>query len=508
MPYKSKQLNLKASIIAICIWTGAWLLLFALDGTFNLANLSLLLVLASAMAGMFLSTSMSLLASSLFVLLFNWFFIEPRNTLNVHLHQDALLLITMLGVSTVVSYLMSRLRLAAEREAEHAKATENMHQLSEALREAANTHIGAKLLQEFIEEKSGHRVSVLLAEHSYLIGDANAIDQQGLWACVQQFSALGPGSGRHENQMTIFLPIRGHARALGAIAIHRQASNPLDTTQQQLLQQACDLLGLEIERAHSVQVAKQAEQDAQTQSLRNTLLTSISHDYRTPLANLMGAASAIEDQGHRLSAEKIQSLAHTIIGEAQHLHRMTTNTLHLARLDAAPLQIRKDWESLHELLGSVLAQTRQRYAARQIDVHVPEALPLIHCDAILLVQLFDNLLENAVKYSPESSVIRIEVQASASSIELRVIDSGRGIPDEWKTKVFQAFERVHEQTAQADASEAHLLRRGVGVGLAVCQAIAKVHDAKIWVEDHNPQGTELCVSFPVKTQPVLLAQEI
>ena len=459
------------------------------------------------MAGMFLSTSMSLLASSLFVLLFNWFFIEPRNTLNVHLHQDALLLITMLGVSTVVSYLMSRLRLAAEREAEHAKATENMHQLSEALREAANTDVGAKLLQEFIAEKSGHHVSVLLAEHSFLIGDANAIDQQGLWACVQQFSALGPGSGRHENQMTIFLPIRGHARALGAIAIHRLASQPLDTTKLQLLQQACDLLGLEIERAHSVQVAKQAEQDAQTQSLRNTLLTSISHDYRTPLANLMGAASAIQDQGHRLSTEKIQSLAHTIIGEAQHLHRMTTNTLHLARLDAAPLQIRKDWESLHELLGSVLAQTRQRYATRQIDVHVPEALPLIHCDAILLVQLFDNLLENAVKYSPESSVIRIEVQASASSIELRVIDSGRGIPDEWKTKVFQAFERVHEQTAQADASEAHLLRRGVGVGLAVCQAIAKVHDAKIWVEDHNPQGTELCVSFPVKTQPVLLAQE-
>ena len=141
-------------------------------------------------------------------------------------------------------------------------------------------------------------------------------------------------------------------------------------------------------------------------------------------------------------------------------------------------------------------------------MHVPEALPLIHCDAILFVQLFDNLLENAVKYSPESSVIRIEVQTSASAIELRVIDSGRGIPDEWKTKVFQAFERVHEQTAQADASEAHLLRRGVGVGLAVCQAIAKVHDAKIWVEDHNPQGTELCVSFPVKTQPVLLAQEI
>ncbi len=508
MSYKRKKQNLNAHIAALCIWTAAWVLLFTLDGTFNLANLSLLLVLASAVAGMFLSTSMSLLVSSLFVLLFNWFFIEPRHTLNVHLHQDALLLITMLGVSTVVSYLMSRLRLAAEREAEHAEAAENMHRLSETLREAANTQIGAKLLQEFIEEKSNHRVSVLLAENSLVIGNVDAVDQQGLWACVQQFSALGPGSGRHENQMTIFLPIRGHARALGAIAIHRHAAKPLDTTRIQLLQQACDLFGLEIERAQSVQVAKQAEQDAQTQSLRNTLLTSISHDYRTPLANLMGAASAIQDQGQRLGTEKIQALAHTIIGEAQHLHRMTTNTLHLARLDATPLQIKKDWESLHELLGSVLAKTRQRYANRQIDVNIPETLPLIHCDAILLVQLFDNLLENAAKYSPESSAIQIHVLAHTSSIELRVIDNGRGIPDEWKTKVFQAFERVHEQTAQADASETHQLRRGVGVGLAVCQAIAKVHDAKIWVEDHRPQGTELCVSFPVNTQPALLAQEI
>lgn len=508
MQDKRKKHHINAPLTAMGIWSAAWLLLFALDGTFNLANLSLLLVLASAVASMFLSTHISVIASSLFVLLFNWFFIEPRYTLNVHLQQDALLLVTMLGVNTVVGYLMAGLRSSAAREARHAEAAEDMHQLSEALREASNTNVGAQLLQAFLEEKSGHRVSVLLADDSLLIGDPQAIDQQGLWACVHQFSALGPGSGRHENQMTIFLPIRGHARALGAIAIHRHATKPLDTTQQQLLQQACDLLGLEIERAHSIQVAKQAEQDAQNQSLRNTLLTSISHDYRTPLANLMGAASSIQDQVDRLSAEKIRSLAHTIIGEAEHLHRMTTNTLHLARLDAAPLQIRKDWESLHELLGSVLTKTRQRYPGRQIAVQMPDALPLIHCDAILLVQLFDNLLENAVKYSPENSVIRIEVQTSVSSIELRVIDHGYGIADVWKSKVFQAFERVHEHTTQADASEAHQLRRGVGVGLAVCQAIAKVHDAKIWIEDHAPQGTELCVSFPIRTQPALHSEDV
>ena len=493
---------------AIAIWLVAWGLLVELDGTFNLANLALLLVLASALAGMFLSAITSLLVSAACVLLFNWFFIEPRFTFDVHLHQDVLLLISMLGVNTVVSYLMSRLRAAAELEAQHAQAVEQMQQWHESLRETTDAPTQAQLLRTFVEQKTKHDASVLLAELPLLIGNANALDQQGLRACMQQFAALGPGSGRYENQTTLFLPIRGQARALGAVAIHRHTSQAMDARTVQQLQQACDFLGLEMERAHSLQLAQLAKQDAQIQSLRNTLLTSISHDYRTPLANLMGAASAIHDQSSRLSSEKIEALASTIISEAQHLHRMTTNTLQLARLDAGPLQIKKDWESLQELLGSVLAKARQRYPTRQIMVDIPDALPLIHCDAILLVQLFDNLLENAVKYSPDSTPIHIQVQHHPTSLDIRVIDGGSGISDAWKTKVFQAFERVHDDAAQADAAPEHALRRGMGVGLAVCQAIAKVHGAKIWVEDHAPQGTAICLSIPVLPQPDMHVQEV
>jgi two-component system sensor histidine kinase KdpD len=235
--------------------------------------------------------------------------------------------------------------------------------------------------------------------------------------------------------------------------------------------------------------------------LRNTLLTSISHDYRTPLANLMGAASVIHDQASRLSTDKIAALAQTVIDEAQHLNRMTTNTLQLARLDAAPLQIKKDWESLQEILGSVLAKARQRHPQRRMVVAVPEGLPLVHCDAILLVQLFDNLIENAIKYSPDDTPIDIEVQAQPNALEVRVMDQGTGIADAWKDKVFQAFERVHADAAQADATDATQLRRGMGVGLAVCKAIAKVHDAHLWVEDRQPHGAVMCLSLPVLSQP-------
>jgi two-component system sensor histidine kinase KdpD len=264
------------------------------------------------------------------------------------------------------------------------------------------------------------------------------------------------------------------------------------------MQQACDSLGLEIEREQTLHWAQATKAESQSQRLRNTLLTAISHDYRTPLANLMGAASSIRDQCERLSTAQLRNLAQTVLDEAQHLNRMTTNTLHLARLDAAPLSIHKDWESLEEILGSVLSKTRMRYPNQRIQIDLATHLPLIHCDAILLIQLFDNLIENAIKYSPPGSLLGIQAQLHDHAIQVGVLDEGSGIDDLWKEKVFQAFERVH---TQADASEVHQLRRGMGVGLAVCKAIAKVHGATIWAADRAPQGTALWLSLPLQTQP-------
>ena len=500
---------------AALIWFCAWSLLWLLDGFLSLGNLALLLVLASAVAGVWLSAAASVGTSILFVLMFNWFFVEPRYTFNVQLHQDLLLLVTMLSVSAVVGYLMVRLRMAAEVESKHAQSSEMLRALSENFREMHDARAQGQALQTVMAQETSCLVSLLLLQdgvsedglgHSHLIGPAEGQNLQGLWACAQQFAAMGPGTGRHENQATVFLPLRGRARAYGAAALHMQGTQGLTSSQRETLQQACDLLGLEVERAHTLRLAQQAKEDAQSQSLRNTLLTSISHDYRTPLANLMGAASVIHDQASRLSTDKIAGLAQTVLDEAQHLNRMTTNTLQLARLDAAPLQIKKDWESLQEILGSVLAKARQRHPKRRLVVTVPEGLPLIHCDAILLVQLFDNLIENAIKYSPEDTPIGIDVQALPKTLNVYVIDEGTGIPDAWKDKVFHVFERVHADAAQADATGDTQLRRGMGVGLAVCQAIAKVHDAKLWVEDHQPHGAVMCLSLPVLQQPQMMME--
>jgi len=495
---------------AVVVWFCAWGLLWGLDGELNLGNLALLLVLASAIAGVWLSALVSVMFSALSVLMFNWFFVEPRYTFNVHLHQDLLLLLTMMGVSTVVSYVMARLRVLAKLESQHAKASEQLRKLSEHLRETPDALAQGRYLQSVLSLDSGCNATMLLLEDdgtsAQWLGKPEESDEQGLWACVKQFCAFGPGTGRHENQPTLFLPLRGRTRALGAVAFHCDITHAMPAYLRDHLQHMCDVFGLALERTQTLRLAQQAKDDAQSQNLRNTLLTSISHDYRTPLANLMSAASVIHDQASRLSTDKITGLAQTVIDEAHHLNRMTTNTLQLARLDAAPLLIKKDWESLQEILGSVLAKARQRHSKRRMVVAVPDGLPLIHCDAILLVQLFDNLIENAIKYSPDDTPIDILVQANSNVLDVRVMDQGAGITDAWKDKVFQAFERVHADAAQADATDPTQLRRGMGVGLAVCKTIAKVHGAQMWVEDRQPHGAVMCLQLPVLQQPDVMVE--
>lgn len=498
------------------IGAAAWALLFLSDGVLSLGNLALLLVLASAISSLWLSALASIVVSALSVALFNWFFVAPRYTFHVQLHQDLLLLTTMLGVSAVVSYLMARLRAAVAAEQRHAHASEELRLWGERLRASSMATEQAQLLRDLVESQSLSACALvhcpagadknMTNPETIWLGETDEIQRQGLLACMHEGLAFGAGTGRHVNHMHVFLPIRGRTRIFGALVVHELGRKPYYVQAlRDYLQQAADMLGLEWERAHTLAQAQKAQQLAQHQSLRNTLLTSISHDYRTPLASLMSAASLLHDQAPRLGVEKIQSLSQTVLDEAQHLNRMTNNTLQLARLDSSPLTIGKDWESVHEFLGSVISKMRQRFSHRTLRVSLPQQLPLLYCDALLLIQLFENLIENAIAYSPSDTVVEVQANMVQQEIQIRVVDQGFGIADEWKVRVFQAFERVQTNSSRADATEPQRLRRGVGVGLAVCQAIAKVHDASITVHDNLPQGTIMCVHFPVVSQPEIQA---
>ncbi len=362
----------------LAVWVGTWFLMLALDGWLNLGNLALLLVMGGAVAGLWLSPQASMLCSAASVLLFNFFFVSPRLSFVALLHEDLLLLLTLLGVSTGISYLLARMRGLMQSERLHAA-----------------------------------------------------------------------------------------------------------------------------ERERSLLAERAAVAEAEGQKLRNTLLTAVSHDFRTPLATVTGAASTLSTHAGALPREQVRTLAEAILEEAGHLNRITSNTLQLARLDAQPMAVRLQWESPTEILSHVLARARRNYPGRELQMRLPDAMPLLKCDATLMVQLFDNLIDNAIKYSPDDSCVSVLASLAPDALTVQVRDRGAGIPAPWKDKVFDAFQRVDHDDALADAGDGLTPRRGVGVGLAVCRAIARVHGAQLSIDDEQPHGTVVSLTLPVGLQPSL-----
>jgi two-component system sensor histidine kinase KdpD len=172
----------------------------------------------------------------------------------------------------------------------------------------------------------------------------------------------------------------------------------------------------------------------------------------------------------------------------------------MARLDMHDARLQGSWESVEELCGAALAAARRRHGGRQLLTDVASDLPLLWCDPVLVVQLLDNLLENALRYSPDNEAVTLQAKVLGRSVQMTVLDRGIGIPAAWRERVFNPFRRVLPDT-QGDTGFAHAQRRGMGLGLALCQAIARVHGAHLWIEDRPSAGTQVCIRFVAQDQP-------
>jgi two-component system sensor histidine kinase KdpD len=245
-----------------------------------------------------------------------------------------------------------------------------------------------------------------------------------------------------------------------------------------------------------------AQQQAQLQAMRNTLLSAIAHDHRTPLATIASAAGALHDQDDKLDAAQRRRLAATILDEATQLARITDNTLQLARLDAAGLELAKDWESLEELVGSVMRRQRQRDPDRRLRAFVPNDLPLVRCNAVLIVQMLDNLVDNALRYgrrNDKAGPVDLIARAESGCVVLAVQDRGPGLPGPilaGSTAIFASAE--HKRLAPGPADDS---RRGTGVGLALCRAIARVHGGELRLRQRDGGGALIECVLPLEAGP-------
>ena len=500
-------------------WCLAWVAMVLLDGHIPMPNLALLLVLGSAVAGLWLGIWLSIVINIASVAFFSFFFVDPRLDFWPSVWEDLLLVLTTLAVSTLVTTLTARLRRAFLNETLHAERVTQLRRLSEAVRDSDDLVSGLqKLLQQLVEVTQTPAYAVLLiapsattrSEATYqFFGTPDKRMRKQLLRTLNASETVPVGSG-HAGRSSVLgthpleplcAVVRAKSITLGAVLLPTRVG----TLQQALglphLQALCDLLGAEFERTEAVRRASEALDKANSHLLRNTLLTAISHDYRTPLATIIGAASALNEPSLRYSPEKIGLFVTAILTEAEHLNRMTTNTLQLARLGREDIQLNLNWESLEELSGVAVTRLTASFPAARIELSFPSQLPPLYCDAILILQALDNLLLNSLKHSPEGELIQLMAQSDDDEITLSVTDQGPGIPEAWREKVFDAFQRIQLPGQSADSGEITLERRGVGLGLAVCRAIAHAHGARIHIDPSQSRGVRICMTFPLRLPP-------
>ena len=456
-----------------------------LDRYVSVTSQAMVYVLAVVLASYALEWVPSLLCAVAAVTLLNFLFIPPRYTFQVEARENLFALLAMLAVALVIS----RLAAALRRETEVARLNERRaRQLQEMTADLAAATLPAEvhgLAQRHLGRAFPGPCLVALLDGQgelQLRPEQIAGFRDGMLACIREAAMLGPGTGRWPGLKAWFLPLRAEGRTAGAACVQNVSAS--DDSGREHAQAICAQAAQALLRLKLSAAMRDAQEQSQWHRAQSTFLAAISHDFRTPLAAIMGAASSLQTQGDRLDPPQQARLLTTILSESRHLATLTENTLQLVRLDHAG-ELRRDWESVEEIVGSVLARVRERDVAHRIQSRVPAGLPLIKADPVLLAQLLENLLDNALKYSADP--IELEVAHTDHHLELSVHDRGNGIPAGEELAIFEPYHR-------SDRSG----QRGAGLGLAVCRAIARAHGGELSLHARAGGGSTFVLQLPVE----------
>ncbi|HXS16718.1 MAG TPA: ATP-binding protein, partial [Polyangiaceae bacterium] len=303
--------------------------------------------------------------------------------------------------------------------------------------------------------------------------------------CLEHDALAGLGTDTLPGAAVLCAPLRAGSMPLGVLALVPHDRAMLTADQRALLDVFCRQVALCLERARLSGEAKQAALRAKTEEMRSSLLSAVSHDLRTPLAAITGAATAVRDE--ELSDETRADLVSSIIGEATRLERLVGNLLDMTRLESGGVLLKRDWIPLDEIVSSALTRLEERLEQRSILMEIHNDVPLVYVDPVLFEQLFVNLLENADKYTPAQAPIEIRARREGQLITIEVIDHGPGIPPAIEKKIFDKFFRGPHQGVS-----------GAGLGLPICKGIVEAHGGTIVAENHTSGGAVFRIVLPTK----------
>lgn len=448
------------------------LLATPLLGVLELSNIVMLFLLAVVGVGLVFGRGPAVLAAFLGVGLFDFFFVPPRFTLAV---SDVQYLVTF-GVMLVVALVVGQLTAGLKQQAEAATQREHRirslydmaRDLSAALMNTQVADIGAC----FLTGEFGARSSLLVADQhdrlQTMDGGTAPVDIAVAQWAFNRGEEAGHGTDSLPSSPCLVLPLKAPMRVRGVLVIEPPEQRTWSIEQRRLLQTCASLLAISLERIHYIDVAQSSTVQIESERLRNSLLSAISHDLRTPLTSMVGLTYALELTPPGLS-EAQHEVASAMRQSAQRMSALVNNLLDMARLQAGAVQLNRAWQPLEEVVGSALAACGDTLAGRDVRVDLPDGLPLLHLDAVLIERVLVNLLENASKYTPAGSAIHLAARVRGDTVVLSLEDSGPGLPKGREERVFEKFERGQRESATP----------GVGLGLAICRAIVEAHGGTI-----------------------------
>ena len=488
-----------AVVVAICWWIG--LLCFRM----NVAEANIIMVFLSGVAvvATWYGRGPAIAAAIACVLAFDFFFVPPYLSFAVsdtqYLFTFAIMLLIGLLISTLTAQVRERLRLSQQLE----RRTAALYRLTRQLSEIAGADFLIQAAGQRLGEIFGCEVLLYVREGdgplTLRFGDGTAVAKNPMNAVVAQWVAdhdrlAGHGTDTLPSATAYFVPLIGSQRTLGALGIGPPESlRNLDSDQRHLLESCASLIALSIERDQSLLQAQQAQVQVQTEQLRNALLSSVSHDLRTPLATIAGASSSLLEATDQLSADTQRELLQSIVDESHRLSRQVDNLLDITRLESGAASLNKQWQVLEEIVGSALTSLRRELAGHEVKVDIPADMPLLLLDGAVMQQVFVNLLENAARYTPKGSRIDITAQSLPRKVDVRVADNGPGLPAGSETRIFDKFVRGSEISADG--------RRGVGLGLTICRSIVEAHGGKIIAHNRPTGGAEFIITLPSEQAP-------
>ena len=467
------------------------LLAEALHEYFDLANVIMMFLLAVVLVSIRLGRGPGAWAAMLAVLCFDYFFVPPLYTFGVSDSQYLLTFSVMLFVALAIGQLAAKMRfearVAGHRERRATALSNLARELSGALQQAQIIEITVRNLETLFQAK----VSILLPDARDRIRKVHgeSIDESvAQWVYEHQQEA-GVGTKTLAAALSRYLPLKAPMRTRGVITLMPNNVEVFDEPEERRLLDACtSQIALALERIHYVEVAQDVLVHMEGERLRNALLAAVSHDLKTPLTAIVGMTGTLERDP---SPDVRHELTVAVRKEAEQMSRLVTNLLDMARLQSEGVHLRKDWQSIEEVIGSALNQLKQALLMHHVETSVPADLPLVEMDAMLIERVFVNLLDNAVKYTSPASTIRIAVILSNREIVITVEDNGPGLPFEDSSKLFDAFTR----------GEVERTIPGVGIGLALCRMIIEAHGGRITASNKPEGGARFRFALPATESP-------